>query len=44
MDNYVGNQTSFILLFGVVETLDILWMLSEGRSGLKNVDCKQTNQ
>ena len=41
----VGNESSFLLLSGVVETLDILcWMLSEDKSGLKNVECKQTNQ
>ena len=31
-------------LSNVVETLDILWMLSEEESGLENVECKQTNQ
>jgi len=36
----VGNQSSFVLLSGVVETLDILWMSSEDRSGLENVECK----
>jgi len=40
----VGNRSSFVLLFDVVETLDILWMLSQEESGLKNVECKQTNQ
>ena len=44
MKYYVGNEEefSFILLSGVVETLDILWMLSEEESGLKNVEYKQT--
>ena len=31
-------------LSDVVETLDILWMLSEEESGQENVECKQTNQ
>ena len=31
-------------LSGVVEALDILWMLSEEESGLENVECRQTNQ
>ena len=43
MKYYVGNEEfSFILLSGVVETLDILWILSEEESGLKNVEYKQT--
>jgi len=37
---FVGNQSSFVLLSSVVETLDILWMSSEDRSGLENVECK----
>jgi len=46
------KSTNFLLeinplsysLSDVVETLDILWMLSEEESGLENVECKQTNQ